>query len=126
MPALGTDLLVVGGGKGGRTLAMDMARAGRRVAMVERTPQMIAGPAGSAWGWSPPPSVRRSLPDVPGLAEAGVELDERGAVLAHPTMAERPAAVQVPGSDAQGSILPSWARRRAGELTPFRTRSRPP
>jgi pyruvate/2-oxoglutarate dehydrogenase complex dihydrolipoamide dehydrogenase (E3) component len=37
------DLLVVGGGKGGKTLAMDMARAGRRVAMVERTPEMIGG-----------------------------------------------------------------------------------
>lgn len=37
------DLLVVGGGKGGKTLAMDMARAGRRVAMVKRTPQMIGG-----------------------------------------------------------------------------------
>ncbi len=30
------DLLVFGGGKGGKTLAMDLARAGRRVAMVER------------------------------------------------------------------------------------------
>lgn len=35
------DLLVVGGGKAGKTLAMDMARAGRRVAMVERG--MIGG-----------------------------------------------------------------------------------
>ncbi|NBM15259.1 NAD(P)/FAD-dependent oxidoreductase [Streptomyces sp. GC420] len=30
------DLLVVGGGKAGKTLAMDRARAGQRVAMVER------------------------------------------------------------------------------------------
>jgi pyruvate/2-oxoglutarate dehydrogenase complex dihydrolipoamide dehydrogenase (E3) component len=37
------ELLVVGGGKGGKTLAMDLAKAGRRVAMVERTPQMIGG-----------------------------------------------------------------------------------
>ncbi|MFB8754540.1 dihydrolipoyl dehydrogenase family protein [Streptomyces nigra] len=35
------DLLVVGGGKGGKTLAMDIARAGGRVAMVERG--MIGG-----------------------------------------------------------------------------------
>ncbi|MET9126178.1 FAD-dependent oxidoreductase [Streptomyces sp. NPDC004528] len=35
------DLLVVGGGKGGKTLAMDLARAGRDVAMVERG--MIGG-----------------------------------------------------------------------------------
>jgi len=37
------DLLVVAGGKGGKTLAMDMARTGRRVAMVERVPEMIGG-----------------------------------------------------------------------------------
>jgi pyruvate/2-oxoglutarate dehydrogenase complex dihydrolipoamide dehydrogenase (E3) component len=35
------DLLVVGGGKAGKTLAMDSARAGRRVVMVERG--MIGG-----------------------------------------------------------------------------------
>ncbi|WP_329362949.1 dihydrolipoyl dehydrogenase family protein [Streptomyces sp. NBC_01483] len=35
------DLLVVGGGKAGKTLAMDLARAGRRVVMVERG--MIGG-----------------------------------------------------------------------------------
>lgn len=35
------DLLVVGGGKAGKTLAMDWARAGRRVAMIER--KMIGG-----------------------------------------------------------------------------------
>ncbi|GGU48371.1 dihydrolipoyl dehydrogenase family protein [Streptomyces daghestanicus] len=35
------DLLVVGGGKAGKTLAMDTARAGRRVVMVERG--MIGG-----------------------------------------------------------------------------------
>jgi pyruvate/2-oxoglutarate dehydrogenase complex dihydrolipoamide dehydrogenase (E3) component len=37
------ELLVVAGGKGGKTLAMDLAKAGRRVAMVERTPEMIGG-----------------------------------------------------------------------------------
>jgi probable pyridine nucleotide-disulfide oxidoreductase len=37
------DLLVVAGGKGGKTLAMDQAKAGRRVAMVERSPEMIGG-----------------------------------------------------------------------------------
>ncbi|MGO4807195.1 NAD(P)/FAD-dependent oxidoreductase [Arthrobacter sp. 2MCAF15] len=35
------DLLVVGGGKAGKTLAMDLARAGRKVAMIERS--MIGG-----------------------------------------------------------------------------------
>jgi pyruvate/2-oxoglutarate dehydrogenase complex dihydrolipoamide dehydrogenase (E3) component len=35
------DLLVVGSGKAGKTLAMDQARAGRRVVMVERA--MIGG-----------------------------------------------------------------------------------
>ncbi|EMY32507.1 hypothetical protein D477_019783 [Arthrobacter crystallopoietes BAB-32] len=35
------DLLVVGGGKAGKTLAMDQAREGRKVAMVERA--MIGG-----------------------------------------------------------------------------------
>ncbi|MEK8105686.1 FAD-dependent oxidoreductase [Micromonospora sp. M12] len=35
------DLLVVGGGKAGKTLSMDVARSGQRVAMVERG--MIGG-----------------------------------------------------------------------------------
>src|SRR3954469_13443561 len=35
------DALILGGGKAGKTLAMDLARAGRRVAMVERG--MIGG-----------------------------------------------------------------------------------
>jgi probable pyridine nucleotide-disulfide oxidoreductase len=35
------DLLVVGGGKAGKTLAMDLAREGRKVSMVERG--MIGG-----------------------------------------------------------------------------------
>lgn len=30
------DLIVLGGGKAGKTLAMDQAKAGKRVAMVER------------------------------------------------------------------------------------------
>jgi pyruvate/2-oxoglutarate dehydrogenase complex dihydrolipoamide dehydrogenase (E3) component len=37
------QLLVVAGGKGGKTLAMDMARVGWRVAMVERVPDMVGG-----------------------------------------------------------------------------------
>jgi probable pyridine nucleotide-disulfide oxidoreductase len=37
------ELLVVAGGKGGKTLAMEMARAGWRVAMVERSREMIGG-----------------------------------------------------------------------------------
>ena len=35
------EILVIGGGKGGKTLAADLASAGRRVAMVERG--MIGG-----------------------------------------------------------------------------------
>jgi probable pyridine nucleotide-disulfide oxidoreductase len=35
------DLLVVGGGKAGKTLAMDLAKAGKKVAMIERA--MIGG-----------------------------------------------------------------------------------
>lgn len=35
------DLVVVGGGKAGKTLAMELAKAGRRVAMIER--EMIGG-----------------------------------------------------------------------------------
>jgi pyruvate/2-oxoglutarate dehydrogenase complex dihydrolipoamide dehydrogenase (E3) component len=35
------DLLVIGGGKAGKTLAMDLARGGRNVAMIERS--MIGG-----------------------------------------------------------------------------------
>jgi choline dehydrogenase-like flavoprotein len=37
------DVLVVAGGKGGKTLAMDLAKTGRQVAMVERVPEMIGG-----------------------------------------------------------------------------------
>ena len=37
------DLLVVAGGQGGKTLTMDMARAGWRVALVERSAEMIGG-----------------------------------------------------------------------------------
>jgi pyruvate/2-oxoglutarate dehydrogenase complex dihydrolipoamide dehydrogenase (E3) component len=37
------DVLVVAGGKGGKTLAMDLAKAGAQVAMVERGPEMIGG-----------------------------------------------------------------------------------
>ena len=55
------DVLVVAGGKGGKTLAMDLAKAGRRAAMVERVPEMIGG------------------------LESAVLRD---GVLAHPTMAE--------------------------------------
>jgi pyruvate/2-oxoglutarate dehydrogenase complex dihydrolipoamide dehydrogenase (E3) component len=41
MDAEEVDLLVVGGGKAGKSLAMDMARAGQKVAMIERS--MIGG-----------------------------------------------------------------------------------
>ena len=36
-------LLVVAGGKGGKTLAMEMARAGWSVALIERVPEMVGG-----------------------------------------------------------------------------------
>lgn len=40
---LDADLLVIGWGKGGKTLAAQAARAGRRVVMVERDPGMVGG-----------------------------------------------------------------------------------
>jgi pyruvate/2-oxoglutarate dehydrogenase complex dihydrolipoamide dehydrogenase (E3) component len=43
MNTLHTDLLVIGFGKGGKTLAAAMGRAGRRVVMVEQSPSMYGG-----------------------------------------------------------------------------------
>lgn len=37
------DLVVVGGGKGGKTLAMDLAKQGYKSALIERDPDMIGG-----------------------------------------------------------------------------------
>src|SRR5574340_367254 len=37
------DLLVIGGGKGGKTLAMDLAKQGYVTALIERDPDMIGG-----------------------------------------------------------------------------------
>lgn len=37
------DLVVIGGGKGGKTLAMDLARQGHKTALIERDPEMIGG-----------------------------------------------------------------------------------
>ncbi|HET9978833.1 MAG TPA: FAD-dependent oxidoreductase, partial [Ktedonobacterales bacterium] len=37
------DLVVVGGGKGGKTLAMELAKQGYRAALIERDPEMIGG-----------------------------------------------------------------------------------
>jgi pyruvate/2-oxoglutarate dehydrogenase complex dihydrolipoamide dehydrogenase (E3) component len=37
------QLLVVADGKGGKTLAMDVARSGRSLAMVEHVPEMVGG-----------------------------------------------------------------------------------
>ncbi|MGO1885708.1 MAG: FAD-dependent oxidoreductase [Citricoccus sp.] len=37
------DLLVIGWGKGGKTLAGSVGRAGKRVALVEQDPQMVGG-----------------------------------------------------------------------------------
>jgi pyruvate/2-oxoglutarate dehydrogenase complex dihydrolipoamide dehydrogenase (E3) component len=37
------DLIVVGGGKGGKTLAMDLAKQGYKAALIERDPEMIGG-----------------------------------------------------------------------------------
>ena len=37
------ELLIVGGGKAGKTLAAEFASSGRRVAMVERVLEMIGG-----------------------------------------------------------------------------------
>jgi pyruvate/2-oxoglutarate dehydrogenase complex dihydrolipoamide dehydrogenase (E3) component len=37
------DLVVIGGGKGGKTLAMDLAKQGYTAALIERDPEMIGG-----------------------------------------------------------------------------------
>lgn len=37
------DLVVIGGGKGGKTLAMDLAKQGYKSALIERDPKMIGG-----------------------------------------------------------------------------------
>ncbi len=37
------DLVVIGGGKGGKTLAMDLAKQGYKTALVERDPEMVGG-----------------------------------------------------------------------------------
>ena len=43
METLNVDLLVIGWGKGGKTLAGAMARAGKKVAIVEQSPDMVGG-----------------------------------------------------------------------------------
>ncbi len=40
---MGADLLVIGFGKGGKTLAADVGRAGQRVILVEQDAQMFGG-----------------------------------------------------------------------------------
>lgn len=42
-PTLDVDLAVIGFGKGGKTLAAAMAKAGKRVAMIEQSAQMYGG-----------------------------------------------------------------------------------
>ena len=37
------DLMVIGGGKGGKTLAIDLAKQGYTAALIERDPEMIGG-----------------------------------------------------------------------------------
>ena len=37
------DAVVIGGGKGGKTLAMYLARENYKVAMIERDPMMVGG-----------------------------------------------------------------------------------
>ena len=37
------DLVVIGGGKGGKTLAMELAKQGYKSALIERDPEMIGG-----------------------------------------------------------------------------------
>jgi 2-polyprenyl-6-methoxyphenol hydroxylase-like FAD-dependent oxidoreductase len=37
------DAVVIGGGKGGKTLAMYLARQNYKVALIERDPMMIGG-----------------------------------------------------------------------------------
>lgn len=42
-PDIAADLVVIGFGKGGKTLAAALAKLGRRVVMIERSPQMYGG-----------------------------------------------------------------------------------
>lgn len=42
-PAEQFDLIVIGGGKGGKTLAMDLAKQGYKAALIERDPDRIGG-----------------------------------------------------------------------------------
>lgn len=37
------EVIVVGGGKGGKTLAIDLGHKGIRTALIERSPEMIGG-----------------------------------------------------------------------------------
>jgi pyruvate/2-oxoglutarate dehydrogenase complex dihydrolipoamide dehydrogenase (E3) component len=69
------DLLVVGGGKAGKTLAMDLARSGQRVAMVERG--QIGGTCINV-ACIPTKSLvssARALRDAQQLGELGVRVD---------------------------------------------------
>src|SRR5690606_41574233 len=69
------DLLVIGGGKAGKSLAMDRARAGWDVVMVER--DKIGGACINVACITTKSTVeaaraRPSAPDAGGLGEAGV------------------------------------------------------
>ena len=74
------DLLVVGGGKAGKSLAMDRAKAGWKVAMIER--DKIGGTCINV-ACIPTKSLvasARALRAAHGAGELGVELDDRSAI----------------------------------------------
>lgn len=76
------DLLVVGFGKVGKTIAMKRAAAGDSVALIERDPTMYGGTCINI-GCVPTPPRHRPAPGHrrTGLENAGIEVGERGEVV---------------------------------------------
>ncbi|PRQ10454.1 pyridine nucleotide-disulfide oxidoreductase [Corynebacterium sp. 13CS0277] len=72
------DLIVLGFGKAGKTLAMQRARAGERVALVEQSPTMFGGTCINI-GCVPTKTLLHSMSATEALREAGVDVDDTAA-----------------------------------------------